>query len=173
MGSSAWFESWDSLWKILISTLVGYVALILFVRLAGKRSTSKMNNFDWIVTVAVGSVLASMAVLKDVTVSDGLLAIVLLLGFQFLITTATSHWEWARNLLLSQPTTLYENGEFVTSELRRQRVSRREILSAVHENGLDSLDEVALIRLESDAEIAVIRKQASSDSADTHSDSPA
>lgn len=158
MGPSAWFESWDSLYKILISTLVGYVLLILLVRIFGKRSTSKMNNFDWIVTVAVGSVLASMAVLKDVTVSDGLLAISLLLGCQFLITTATSRWAWARKMLLSPPTTLYEDGEFDNYELRKQRVSRREIHSAIRENGMTSLDEVELVTLEPDAEIAVIRK---------------
>lgn len=158
MGSTAWFESWDSLYKIFISTLVGYAVLILFVRIFGKRSTSKMNNFDWIVTVAVGSVLASMAVLKDVTVSDGLLAISLLLGCQFLITSATSRWKWARNLLLSSPTTLYKNGEFDEHELQKQRVSRREIHSAIRENGMTSLDEVELVTLEPDAEIAVIRK---------------
>ncbi|WP_237226516.1 DUF421 domain-containing protein [Rubinisphaera sp. JC750] len=172
MASTAWFESWDSLYKIFISTLVGYAVLILFVRIFGKRSTSKMNNFDWIVTVAVGSVLASMAVLKDVTVSDGILAIILLLGGQFLITTATSRWEWARVLLLSPSSTLYENGRFREAELRKQRVSQREILSAVRENGLDCLEDVDIITFEPDAEIAVVRKQQTNDSTNADAGEP-
>lgn len=158
MGNSAWFESWDSLWKILISSLVGYLILILYVRVAGKRSTSKMNNFDWIVTVAVGSVMASMAVLKDVTVADGALAMALLLGFQYLITTATARWAWARHLFLAAPSVLYAHGEFCEEEMARQRVSEGEIISAIRERGIGSLKEVHVITLEPDAELSVVQE---------------
>ncbi|QDU59425.1 hypothetical protein Pan216_02530 [Planctomycetes bacterium Pan216] len=158
MGNSAWFESWDSLYKIAVSALVGYLILIVYVRLAGKRSTSKMNNFDWMVTVAVGSVFASMAILKDVTVADGALAMALLLGFQYLLTTATSHWEWARGLFLATPSILYANEQFDDAEMRKQRVCRGEIISAIRERGIGSLREVAVVTLEPDAEMSVVIK---------------
>jgi len=156
MDHSAWFESWDSLYKIAISTVFGYFMLILFVRTVGKRSTSKMNNFDWIVTVAVGSVLASMAVLKDVTVADGLLAMALLLGLQYVLTISTSRWEWARRLFLATPTVLYAKGEFKDAAMRKQRVSRDEILQAVRERGVGSLDDVRMVTLEADAELSIV-----------------
>ena len=158
MDHSVWFESWDSLFKILMSSVIGYLTLILFVRIAGKRSTSKMNNFDWIVTVAVGSVLASMAVLKDVTIADGVLAMGLLLGFQLLLTTATSRSELARELVLSKPSVLYAHGEFHQQELLKQRVWKGEILSAVRENGAGSLDDVEIVTFEPDAEISIVQK---------------
>jgi uncharacterized membrane protein YcaP (DUF421 family) len=157
MSHSAWFESWDSLYKIFISALVGYLILIFYVRFAGKRSTAKMNNFDWIVTVAVGSIMASMAVLKDVTVSDGALAMALLLGLQYLMTMATSRWLWARKLFLASPTVLYAHGNFHKEEMQKQRVSESEIISAIRENGVGSLKDVAVITLEPDAELSVVK----------------
>ena len=98
--------------------------------------------------------------------------IILLLGGQFLITTATSRWEWARVLLLSPSSTLYENGRFREAELRKQRVSQREILSAVRENGLDCLEDVDIITFEPDAEIAVVRKQQTNDSTNADAGEP-
>lgn len=158
MGNSAWFESWNSLYKISISSLVGYVILILYVRLAGKRSTSKMNNFDWIVTVAVGSVMASMAVLKDVTVADGALAMALLLGFQYLLTTATSRWKWARKLFLASPTVLYANDTFHEEEMKEQRVWKGEIVSAIRESGIGSLHDVVIVTLEPDSNLSIVKQ---------------
>jgi uncharacterized membrane protein YcaP (DUF421 family) len=158
MGNSAWFESWDSLFKIFIGSLVGYLMLIVFVRAAGKRSTSKMNNFDWIVTVAVGSVLASMAVLKDVTVADGALAMALLLGLQYLLTTATSRWTWARNLFLASPTVLYAHDKFHKQEMKKQRICEGEVISAIRESGIGSLKDVVIVTLEPDAELSIVRK---------------
>lgn len=157
MNHSAWFESWESLFKILVSATIGYLILIFYIRLAGKRSTAKMNNFDWIVTVAVGSILASMAVLKDVTVSDGALAMALLLGFQYLLTMATSRWAWARKLFLALPAVLYAHGKFHSREMRKQRISESEILSAIRESGIGSLKEVRVVTLESDAELSVVK----------------
>lgn len=157
MDKSAWFDSFDSLYKILVSSIAGYLILIVYVRIAGKRSTAKMNNFDWIVTVAVGSIMASMAVLKDVTVADGAFAMALLLGFQYLLTTATAHWSWARKLFVAAPSILYSNGTFHETAMRKQRVSEGEILSAVRESGLGSLGEVEFVTLEPDAELAIVQ----------------
>ncbi|MAT16141.1 MAG: hypothetical protein CMJ46_12830 [Planctomyces sp.] len=159
MDHSAFFESWNSLFKVLVSTVSAYLILILYIRLAGKRSTSKMNNFDWIVTVAVGSVVASMAVLKDVTVLDGIVAMALLLGLQYLLTWSTSRWEWAQNLFLAPSSVLYAHGEFRRDEMRRNRISDREILSAVRESGVGSLEDVAVITLEPDANLSIIKAE--------------
>ncbi|MCG6157433.1 DUF421 domain-containing protein [Rubinisphaera margarita] len=159
MDHSAWFESWDSLFKITVSTVFGYFMLILFVRTAGKRSTSKMNNFDWIVTVAVGSVLASMAVLKDVTVADGLLAMALLLGLQYVLTISTSRWEWARRLFLAAPSVLFSDGEFDHVAMRKERVSRDEILQTIRDKGIASLDDVRMVTLEANAELSVVSRE--------------
>ena len=154
-----WFDSWQSLLKIFISGVVGYLILIAFIRLYGKRSTSKMNNVDWIVTVAVGSMFASMVILKNVPVLDGTLAMGILLFLQFLLTYATSHWQWARKLFLAPPSILYSDGEFHKEEMKRQRVSESEIFSEVREKGLGCMKQVHTVTLEPDAELSVVLKE--------------
>jgi uncharacterized membrane protein YcaP (DUF421 family) len=158
METSLWFSSWASLLKITISSIVGYLLLILYIRLVGKRATSKMNNFDWIVSVAIGSILASLVILKDVSISDGALAMGWLIGLQFLLTQATTRWTWARRLFLARPSLLYIQGEFVESEMSKQRVSREEILSAIRESGASDMDEIFAVTLEPDAEMAVVKR---------------
>ena len=52
------FDHIDKLGRIVLTTVVVYVLIILFTKVSGKRSTSQLNNFDWIVTVMIGSLSA-------------------------------------------------------------------------------------------------------------------
>ncbi len=80
------FGSWYSLLRILVVGVLAYVALIVLLRVTGKRTLSKMNAFDLVVTVALGSTLATVLLSKDVALADGVVAFALLIGLQFIIT---------------------------------------------------------------------------------------
>ncbi|QGJ72303.1 DUF421 domain-containing protein [Planctomycetales bacterium 10988] len=152
-------DSWRTLTETAICGIVGYFILTFFIRLIGKRATAKMNNFDWIVTVAVGSTYASMTLLRDITVMEGGLAMVVLLTLQYLVTGATARWSWARSMFLSRPTLLYADGQFFERQMINQRVCREEILSAIRESGAGSLEDAYAVILEPDAELSVIMKE--------------
>jgi len=64
-------DGWSTLGRTLLVTVLGYTALLVAVRLGGKRTLAKLNAFDWIVTVAFGSALASVATSQDVSVAEG------------------------------------------------------------------------------------------------------
>ena len=68
------FDGWGGLLRILIAGPVIYLAIIVFIRFSGKRSTSQMNNFDWLVTVALGSLIASGIIVENVTVAESAFA---------------------------------------------------------------------------------------------------
>ena len=163
MPSSVWFTSWSVLADISAKAVCGYVLIVLYIRLSGKRSTSRMNNFDWIVTVAVGSLFASTVILKDLSLADGASAIGLLLALQFVLTFATARWSWARRAVLAPPRLLYFRGEFLHQAMRRERVSRDEILSAVRESGIPSLEGACAVVLEPDAEFSIVPENDSRD----------
>ncbi|KFC49981.1 membrane protein, partial [Halomonas sp. SUBG004] len=80
------FSSWESLGRTLIVGVLAYAVLIVFLRLSGNRTLSKMNAFDLIVTVALGSTLATVLLSKDVALAEGALALGLLISLQFIIT---------------------------------------------------------------------------------------
>ena len=70
-----WFHSWESIGRTVISGVVTYGALIMFLRVSGKRTLAKLNAFDLVVTVALGSTLSTVLLSKEVPLSEGLLAI--------------------------------------------------------------------------------------------------
>ncbi|MEM6353645.1 MAG: YetF domain-containing protein [Cyanobacteria bacterium P01_D01_bin.14] len=155
---AALFDGWSGIIKILIAAPVMYVAVIAAIRIVGKRSTSQMNNFDWVVTVAIGSLTASGIILDSVTVIEALTAIALLLGAQYLLTKSILSSDTLAKLVKTSPTLLVHDGHFVYEALRRERVTPSEVMAALRENGLISIDEAKWVILETDATFSVIPK---------------
>jgi uncharacterized membrane protein YcaP (DUF421 family) len=89
------------------------VALIILLRISGKRTLSKMNAFDFIVTIALGSTLATVLLNKSVSLADGVLALFLLIGLQFLITFFSVRSKRVSKLVKSIPTLLVYKGDLL------------------------------------------------------------
>lgn len=153
------FESWQELARVAATGVILYVALITFINLSGKRSTSKMNNFDWVVTVALGSLTASVILVKDIVLLEGLLAIAVLLGLQHVTTKVVSHSRTAEKIIKLQPRLLYFKGRFIEEAMKEERISQNEIMAAIREAGHASLENVTAVILESDASVSVIQQR--------------
>ena len=54
------FGGWAHVARTLVVGVLGFIALLVFLRLAGKRTLAKMNVLDIIVSVALGSTLAAV-----------------------------------------------------------------------------------------------------------------
>ena len=80
------FESWSRLGRVVVVGVLAYGALVFLLRVSGKRALSKMNAFDLIVTVALGSTFATVLLSKDVALLEGALAFALLIVLQFVLT---------------------------------------------------------------------------------------
>lgn len=153
-----WFDSWSGLGRVLIVGTLAYLALILVLRISGKRTLSKFNAFDLVVTVALGSTLATVLLSKDVALAEGLLALVLLVSLQYGIAWLSVRSERIQSLVKSEPTLLMHEGRFLDGAMRRQRVSREEVLAALREHGVASPGHIIGVVLETDGTISVIRR---------------
>ena len=152
------FDNWSGLRQILLTTLMAYPILIIFLRLSGKRTLSKWNAFDFVVTIALGSILASVMLSNDVAVLEGLLGLGLLVLFQYCITFISVRVEWFESIIKSNPTLIYKNDTFLLEKMKKHRVSRAEILAAVRSSSTASLDSVRYVVLETDGSFSVIKK---------------
>jgi uncharacterized membrane protein YcaP (DUF421 family) len=72
------FDSWFGLLRVVVVGTLAYVALVVLLRASGKRTLAKLNAFDLIVTVALGSTLATVLLSKSVALLEGLVAFILL-----------------------------------------------------------------------------------------------
>lgn len=150
------FGGWDSLLRTLVVGVLAYVTLVVFLRISGKRTLSKLNAFDLIVTVALGSTLATVLLAKDVSLAEGALAFALLIGLQFAVTWSSVRARWVRRLATGEPQMLLYCGEFLPAAMRQARVTEDEIRASVRSAGIDSLDKVRAVVLETDGSFSVV-----------------
>jgi len=133
-----------------------YLAVVIAVRVFGKRSTSQMNNFDWIVTVAIGSLMASGVLLSDVTVFESTAAIYTLLSLQWVLTSILTRSDTATKILKSEPTLLLHRGVILTDAIRAERLTKAEIHAAVRQAGYSRIEDVQWVILETNSTLSVI-----------------
>ena len=152
------FDDWSQLWNILVSGIISYIALLFFLRVSGKRTLSKWNMFDFTVTIAFGSMLATVILSRDVKIIEGIAALVLLIFLQFIITKLSVESEWFAELIKADPTILFENGEYKHESMRKERVPKAEILAAMRGQGFSSTKEVEAVVLETDGSFSIIEK---------------
>jgi uncharacterized membrane protein YcaP (DUF421 family) len=75
------FDGWAPLLRVLVVGLASYTALIVMLRLSGKRTLSRMNAYDMVVTMALGSILTKAMLTRDQSIAESVLAIFLLIAF--------------------------------------------------------------------------------------------
>jgi uncharacterized membrane protein YcaP (DUF421 family) len=105
--------------RTAVAGVLAYVALVLLLRISGKRTLSKMNAFDFVVTVALGSTLATVLLSRSASLSQGIAAFLVLALIQFVVTWYSVRWPAVRRLVRSEPSLLYHGGGFHTSAMKR------------------------------------------------------
>ncbi|MGP4120588.1 DUF421 domain-containing protein [Psychrobacter aquimaris] len=150
------FDNIDKLGRIVLTTVMVYVLVVLATKVSGKRSTSQLNNFDWIVTVMIGSLGASTILLKDLPFVEGVSSILVLYLLQFLVTKYASISPQFSSFILSEPRIVFYQGQFLPDAMRAERLTRQEIECAMRSEGVNSFDDVEAIVFESDAKLTII-----------------
>lgn len=155
-GEVMWFDSWDSIVRVLIVGVLAYLAMVAIVRLSGKRTLSQLNAFDLIVSVSMGSVLATTITSPDLTLAEGLTAFALLAGMQYLLAWVSSKRPSARAVVTSNPTVLVRDGRLLPEAIADNRLVDSEILQAIRSSGVGDLSAVRAVVLETDGTLSVI-----------------
>ncbi len=143
---------------IVIAAPFLYVTLIALVRLSGKRTTSQMNGFDWVVTVASGSLLASGILPGGASAIEAAVALVVLVALQWLVTLAVSRSPMAESAVKATPRLLLRRGEYLREAMLAERVSEAEVRAEVRAAGHTRIEDVEWVILETDASLSVALK---------------
>lgn len=154
--SKLFFDNWDVIVRTIIAAVFAYAGLVLILRVSGKRTLAKLNAFDWVVSVALGSTLATILLSADVALAEGLLALVMLVALQWLVARTSIHWPFFKKIIRSEPRLLVEDGEFLTGAMHAERVTRADVTEAVRNKGFGDLADVAAVVLETDGSFSVI-----------------
>lgn len=158
MDGGTFFLNWDGLIRILVVGTLAYVALVVVLRTTGKRTLSKMNAFDFVVTVALGSTLATIILSRDVALAEGIVALALLTGLQYVVTWLSVRSDTINRLVKSEPALLFYRGDYMRKQMRESRVVEHEVIAAMRQQGNASMEDVEAVILETDGTMSVVSR---------------
>jgi uncharacterized membrane protein YcaP (DUF421 family) len=157
-----WFSNWADLLRIVLVGAAAYVTLVVVLRTSGKRTLAKLNAFDLVVTVALGSTLATIFLDQGVSWAEGAVALGMLALLQFVVAEATTR-AGGRSVVTATPTLLVRDGRLLEDRMRQQRMTTAEVRQAVRSSGVGDLALVAAAVLESDGTVSVVTRQQAGD----------
>jgi uncharacterized membrane protein YcaP (DUF421 family) len=149
------WNSWQSVLEVSLVGAGAYILLVLIHRLSGKRTLSKLNAFDFIVTIAYGSTLATTLLSPDVKLADGVAAFLVLTMLQLVVTFASVRFKPMLKAIKASPTRLVRNGLMLHDVMRRERVTEEEVMQSVRSAGKASLAKIDVV-LETNGKLSVV-----------------
>ncbi|HWG89979.1 MAG TPA: YetF domain-containing protein [Candidatus Thermoplasmatota archaeon] len=154
----SWLPAWPTLLATVATTVAIYLFLIASLRLSGNRTLAKMRAFDFVVNVAMGSIVATTAIQGGESFVKGLIAVALLVLLQTLVAAVASRHERFNWLVTNEPRLLLKEGRFLPREAHRANVSREELHGALRAAGYLREEDVWMAILEANGDITVIGK---------------
>lgn len=148
----------DELLRIVVAGVCVYIGLIFLLRISGKRTLSKWNSFDFVVTVAFGSTFATALLTKGISVIEAALAFSVLIGLQYMVTWLSVRFNFFHRLVKSKPSIIFSHGRFLEREMKKKRVTKSEIIAAIRANGYGSFKDIDAVVLETDGSFSVIKE---------------
>lgn len=150
------FGSWSAVLHTLTVGTLSYFGLIVWLRVSGKRTLSKWNAFDFVVTIAFGSILASALLTGSTSFVQAMLSIGLLVGLQYLLTWLSVRTDQVQSLVKAEPTLLLLDGSMLESTLKQERVAKGEVLAAIRLSGHSRVEDIGAVVLETNGSFSVM-----------------
>jgi uncharacterized membrane protein YcaP (DUF421 family) len=144
-------------WHFVWRGVAAYLAVLVLLRLAGRRSFGDMSPFDIIVLIIVGGVLRTAILGSDASFVGPMIAVASIIGANRLIGWLSAHWPAFNRFVEGYPAVLARDGKRDRKALRKYGVSDSEFNRELHAHGLEDEREVAIARLEPNGKITLIR----------------
>ncbi|MBZ9731480.1 DUF421 domain-containing protein [Salegentibacter sp. JZCK2] len=151
-----WFEfSWTSILAILLSAVGIYLAVIIFTRIAGKRSFSKMSSFDFAMTVAIGSIIASTVLYPTVSLQKGIVGLAAVYILQ-ISAAILRRYSWFQKAIDNSPLLLMDGKKVLHKNLKKARVTEGDLRSKLREANVLDLSQIRAVVFETTGDISVL-----------------
>lgn len=141
---------------VLTAAVLIYILLILLTRLFGLRSFSKMSSFDFAMTVAIGSVVATTVVSEQSMIVEGATALFALYLLQHMVGRLRQKFTWVEGLVDNTPILLMKDGEILEENLAKAKVKKRDLFAKLREANIHKMEEVQAVVMETTGDITVL-----------------
>ncbi|HEX5476078.1 MAG TPA: YetF domain-containing protein [Vicinamibacterales bacterium] len=157
------FHGWASIGRgVLLATCV-YLVLLAALRVLGARALAKMSAYDLVVTIALGSLIASIPLTEQISLADGLAVIATYLLLQYALSWWDNKSKRVRRAVKEHPHVVLWEGRLLQEALDRVKVTEEEVRAAVRSAGHGSLGDIQAVVLENDGQWSVVPRAAGRD----------
>lgn len=139
-----------------VSAVSIYAVLLVLTRLSGLRSFSKMSSFDFAITVAFGSVLASTILAPEPSVLTGAAALAAFYGLQYAVSKSRRVSRLAESLVDNQPLLLIAEGKILSEHLDEARMTVDDLRSKLRMAGVANPRQVTAAVFESTGDVSIL-----------------
>ncbi len=148
---------WPVLLNVALRTTVVYFVLLALLRLTGTRQLGQMSVFDLVLLLIIANAVQNAMVGPDTSLAGGLVAAGVLVGWHAVIDRLRLSNRGVAKLLAGEGIMLVHHGKALATHLARAGLTRDELLQALREHGVASIEDVMLAVLEPDGSVSVIR----------------
>lgn len=141
---------------VVVSSVLAYMALVALTRLMGLRSFSKISSFDFALTVAFGSLLASIIISSDPPLGQGLTALATLFFIKWLVASARQRMRFARGIVDNDPLLLMARDQILSDNLKKAQITEDDLRAKLREANVLDLNQVRAVVMESTGDVSVL-----------------
>lgn len=156
MDITQFWDGWDPIVHTLLTVTVGYLALLLLLRITGPRTTAAMTPLDLIMAVTIGSAFGRTITAPDVPLVQMLLTLVMLVLLHWVLAWVRRRSPKVRHMVDSQPVLVYYRGQFERRAMRAHQLVEDDVHTAARQAGLGAMDTVEAVILQQDGTLGVI-----------------
>jgi uncharacterized membrane protein YcaP (DUF421 family) len=143
----------------VIRPILVYLALVVLLRIFGKRELAQLNPFDLVVLLSLSNTVQNAIIGNDNSVTGGIIGAIALLATNYLVVRFLFKHRRLDQIVEGKPTTLIDRGKVQQKNLAKELLSHSELLTVLHRQGFDDVSEVEQCVLEPSGTFAVKRKE--------------
>ena len=147
------------MFNIFIKGYLSLMFLFLIIKILGKKQVSQLNVFDYVIGISLGNIAAEMTINSDITILNGLLAMVIYGSCSLFVSYITSKSIIARRIISGVPVVLIENGKISKEQLRKVKLDLNDLLQDAREDGIFDITKVEYAIMEASGKVTFLLKE--------------
>lgn len=147
----------------LLRTVIMYIAILIGVRLMGKRQISQLQTSELVVTLLISELAVMPIQQHDDPLWNGLIPMLVLVVCEIVVSLFMLKSGKFRQAVCGSPMVVIENGRVLQDQMRRLRMSTEDLFEELRLAGAFALEDVAYAIVETNGKLSVLKK-ASADS---------
>ena len=150
------FDSWDTIRVTALKAVLIYAIIIIYTRLSGLRTFGKLSSFDFAITIAIGSIIASVILNSTVSLTQGAVALGVLIAIQFVLSKFRRWSKPVEKTVSNSPLLLMLNGKVLEENMEQVSLSENTLISKLREANVLDLSEVRAVVMETTGDVSVL-----------------